>query len=87
MASNPKAPQVMESQQARQDDGEEGGHELSRTSALSVETAITQVARTHSADRTPRCPVGIGFLAKYGKPRRGEGRLTPEPTTESLMAI
>ena len=53
MASNPKVPQVMESQQARQDEGEEGGHELSRTPAPSVETAITQVARTDSADRTP----------------------------------
>jgi len=51
-----------------------------------VETTVTHLARTHSADGTPPSPVGLGFLDKYGKGRRPGGRRTPEPT-ESLMAV
>ena len=69
------------------DEGDEGGDELSRTSAPSVETTVTHLARTHSADRTPRSPVRLGFLEKYGKGPRPGGRRTPEPTGESLMVF
>jgi len=85
MASDLKAPGVIE-WQAGQDEGEEGGAELSRSSAPSVGTTVTHLARSHSADRTPRSLVGLGFLAKYGKAPR-QGRQTPEPTSESLMAV
>ena len=85
MASDPKAREVME-WQAGQNDGAEGGDELSRTSAPSVVTTVTHLTRSHSADQTPRSPVGLGFLAKYGKAQRQGGR-TPEPTSESLMAV
>jgi len=71
MSSDPKPPKCME-WQAGQDDGEEGGNELSRTSAPSVATTVTPVSQSHSADRTPRSPVGLGFLTKYAKaPRQG----------------
>jgi len=85
MSSDPKAPEVME-WQAGQDDREEGGDELSRTSAPSVVTTVTYLAQSHSSDRTPRFPVDLGFLAIYGKAPR-QGRQTPEPTSESLMAV
>jgi len=84
MASDRKAPEVMESQVG--EEGKEWGDELSSAAAPSVETTVTHVARSHSADRTPRCPVGLGFPAKYGPPRRS-GRRTPEHTTESLIAV
>jgi len=90
MSSDPKALEAMEWQGgegAGGDEGDEGGDELSRTLAPSVETMVTYLARTHSADRTPRSPVGLGFLEKYGKGRRPGGRRTPEPTGESLMAV
>jgi len=74
MASDPKAPEVMEWQQGDQGKGEEGGDELSRASAPSVVTTVTHLARSQSADQTPRSPAGLGFLAKYRKPRRGSGR-------------
>jgi len=89
MSSDPKAPEAMEWQGGERpggEEGSEGGDELSRTSAHSVETTVTHLARTHSADPTPRSPVGLGFLEKYGKGRRPGGRRTPEPTSESLMA-
>jgi len=79
MSSDPKALEVME-WQAGQDDGEEAGDELSRTSAPSVVTTVTHVARSHSSDRTPQFPVELGFLATYGKAPR-PGRRTPEPTS------
>jgi len=85
MSSDPKAPEVMECQ-AGPDDGEEGGDELSRTSAPSVVTRVTHLARSHSAVRTPRSTIGLGFLGKYGKAPR-PGRRTPKPTSESLMTI
>jgi len=85
MSSNPKAPEVIE-WQAGQDDGEEGGDELSRTSAPSVVTMVSHLAQSRSPDRTPRSPSGLGFLAKYRK-APGPGRPTPEPTCESLMTI
>jgi len=84
MASDPKAPEVMEWQAG--EEVNEGGDELSSTAAPSVETMVTHLAPSHSADRTLRSPVGLGFLAKYGPPRRS-GRRTPEPTTESLMGF
>jgi len=83
MASDPKEPEAMEWQKGEAADG---GDPLSRTSAPSVETTVTNLARTHAADRTPRSPIGMGFLAKYGAPRKS-GRRTPEPSSESLMAI
>jgi len=83
MASDPKVPKAMEWQEGEAADA---GDELSSVQALSVETTITHLARTHSADRTHRSPVGLGFLDKYGKGRRAGGRRTHEPT-ESLMAI
>jgi len=85
MAADHKAPQVMK-WKASQDDGEEGGDDLSQTSAASVVTTVTHLARSHSADRTPRSSVGLGFLAKYGKTPR-VGRQTPEPTSGSFMAV
>jgi len=89
MSSYSKAPEVIEWQGGEGAGGEEeneGGDELSRTSTPSVETTVTHLARTHLADRTPRSPVGLGFLDKYGKGQRGGGHRTPEPT-ESLMAV
>jgi len=89
MSSDPKAPEAMEWQAGQGvggDEENEGGDELSRTSAPTVETTVTHLARTHSADRTPRSPIGFGFLDKYGKRRRGGCRRTPEPS-ESLMAV
>jgi len=41
--------------------------ELSRASAPGAETTVTHLVRTHSADRTPHSPVGLGFPEKYGK--------------------
>jgi len=85
MISDPKALEVME-WQAGPDDGEEGGDKLSRNPAPSVVTTVTHLVPSHSAERTPRSPVGLGFPAKYGKAPR-QGRRTPEPTSESLMTI
>jgi len=84
MSSDPKAPEAMEWQGGEEENA--GGDELSRTSAPSVETTVTHLARTHSADRTPRSPVGVGFLERFGQTRRGGGRRTLEPRTESLMS-
>ena len=39
--------------QAGHEDGEEGGDDLSRTSAPSVVTTVTHLARSRSADQTP----------------------------------
>jgi len=84
MASDPKAPEAMEWQEGEAVDA---GDELSSVQAPSVETTVTRLARSHSADRTPRSPVGLGSLAKCGKGRRPGGRRTPEPTGESLIAV
>jgi len=85
MASDPKAPEVMEWRQ--EGGGSEGGDELSSVPAPRVATTATRLVRSHSADRTPRSPFGLGFLAKYGgKAPRGSGR-TPKPPGESLMAV
>jgi len=65
----------------------DAGDELSSVQTPSVESTVTQLARSHSADRTPRSPIGLRFLDKYGKGRRPGGRRTPEPTGESLMAV
>jgi len=87
MASDPKAPKVMEWRQEEGGGGSEGRDELSSVQAPSVETTVTHLVRSHSPDRTPRSPVGQRFLAKYaGKAQRGSRR-TPEPTGESLMAV
>ena len=83
MASDPKSPEAMEWQEG---EGADGGDELSQAAAPGVETTVTQLGGTYSADRTPRSPIGMGFLAKYG-PRRKSGRRTPEPRRASLMAI
>jgi len=83
MTSNPKEPEVIEWQQ---EEGDEGGDELSCVQAPSMETTVTHLVLSHSADRTPRSPVGLGFLDKYGKGRQGGDRWTPEPT-ESPMAL
>ena len=83
MASDPKAPVAIEWQEGEAADA---GDEVSSVQAPSVETTVTHQARTHSADRRPRSPVGLGFLDKYGKGRRPGGRRTPEPR-ESLMAV
>ena len=64
MTSNPKEPEVME---WRQEEGDERGDELSSVQAPSVETTGTHLIRSHSADRTPRSPVGLGFIDIYGK--------------------
>ena len=87
MASDPKAPEVMDCRQAEGGEGSEGGDELSSFQAPSMETSVTHLVRSHSADWRPRSPVGLGFLDKYGKGRRPGGRRTPEPTGESLMAV
>jgi len=84
MASDPKAPEAMEWQEGEAADA---GDELSSVQAPSVETTVTHLARSHSADRTPRSPIGLGFLDKYGKGRHPGGRRTLEPTGESLMAV
>jgi len=89
MSSDRKAPEAMEWQGGERPGGEEGskgGDELSSVQAPSVETTVTHLVRSHSADRTPRSPVGLGFLDKYGKGRRPGGRRTLEPTGESLIA-
>jgi len=90
MSSHPKAREAMEWQGGERPGGEkgsEGGDELSSVQAPSVETTVTDLVRSHSADRTPGSPVGLGFLDKYGKGRRPGSRRTPEPMGESLMAI
>jgi len=85
MASNPKETEVMEWRQEEGEEASEGGDELCSAVAPSVETTVTHLARSHSADQAPRSPSALGFLAKFGKaPRHGRG--TPEPT-QSLMAI
>jgi len=84
MASDTKAPEVMEWQGG--EEGNEGGDELSSAAAPRVEITVTHLARSHSADRTPRSPVGLACLANYGPPPRS-GRRTLEPTTESLMGV
>jgi len=53
MTCDPKAPEVMEWQQEDQGEAEEGGDELSRASATSVETPVTHLARSHSGNLTP----------------------------------
>jgi len=53
MASDPKAPEVMEWRQDEGEEGNEGGDELSRASAPSVETKVTHLARSDSADQVP----------------------------------
>jgi len=90
MSSDPKAPEAIEWQGGERPGGEEaseGGDEPSSVQAPSVETTFTHLVRSHSADRTPRSPVGLGFLDKYGKGRRPGGRRTPELPGESLMAV
>jgi len=90
MSSDPIAPEAMEwhgGEQAGGEEGSEGGDELSSVQAPSVETTVNHLVRSHSADRTARSRVGLGFLDKYGKGRRPGGRRTPEPTGESLMAL
>jgi len=90
MSLDPKAPEAMEWQGGERpggEEGSEGGDELASVQAPSVETTVTHLVRSHSADRTPRSPVRLGFLDKYGKGRRLGGRRTPEPTGESLMAV
>jgi len=77
MSSDPKAPEAMEWQGGERPEGgegSEGGDELSCVQAPSVETTVTHLVRCHSADRTPRSPVGLGFLEKYGKGRRPGNR-------------
>jgi len=90
MSSDPKAPEAMEWQAGEPPGGEEesdGGDELSSVQAPSVETTVTHLIRSHSADQTTRSPVGLGFLDKYGKGRRPGARRTPELSGESLMAV
>jgi len=53
MASNPKEPEVMEWGRGEGEEGNEGGVDLSSAAAPSVETMVTHLARSHSADRTP----------------------------------
>jgi len=65
MASDPKAPEAMEWQGGERPGGQErseGGDELSSVQAPSVETTVTHLVRSYSADGTPRSPVGLGFL-------------------------
>jgi len=84
MSPNPKEPEAMEWQQQ----GEEGGDELSRTSASSKETTVTPLSRAHSADLAPCFPASaIGSLATYRKARREYGRQTSEPAIDPIMHI
>jgi len=87
MASDPKAPEVMEWRQEEGEEGNEGGDELSSVQAPSVELTVTHLARSHLADRTPQSPVCLGFMAKYGGRVQKDGRRTREPTGESLRAF
>jgi len=84
MASDPKAPEVMEWRQEEGEEGNKGGDELPSAAAPSVEITVTHLARSHSAHQPSRSPSGLGFLAKFEKAPR-HGRRTPEPT-ESLRA-
>jgi len=97
MTSNPQAPEAMEWQREGAEDqrrvtevgGEEpeGGDELSRPSAPCVETTVTHLSRSYSADQTAGSPrIAIGFLLRYRKRRTG-GRQTPEPPTDPIMRI
>jgi len=73
MSFDPKAPESIEWQGGAGrggEEGDEGGDELSRTSAPIVETTVTHLAQTHSANQTTRFPVRFGFVEKYGKGRR-----------------
>lgn len=84
MASDPKAPEGMEWQQ---EEAAEGGDKFSRASAPSVETTVTHLTRSHSADQAPPSPgLRLGFLERHGR-RRAEGRRTHEPTSDPLMGI
>jgi len=86
MASDPKAPEVMEWRQEEGEGGSEGGDELSSVQAPSVETTVTHLVRSHSSDQIPS-PIGLGFMAKYGRKVPRGSRCTPEPTGKSLMAV
>jgi len=55
--------------------------------APSVKTTVTHVVRSHSADQAPQSPVGLGFLVKYGRPKQGASRQTPEPASNSIMSL
>jgi len=85
MASDPKAPELMEWRQEQGGEGSKGGDELSSVQAPRVETTATHIVQSHSAERTPRSAVGLGFIAKYGGKAPRGSRPTPEPTNESLM--
>jgi len=84
MASDPKAPEVMEWRQEEGEEVNQEGDEHPSVAAPIVPTTVTHIARSHSAHQVPRSPTGLGFLAKFGK-APGQGRRTPEPT-ESLIA-
>jgi len=56
MASDPKAPEAMEWEEAEQQGEGDAGDELSKTSAPNVETTVWHLARTYSPDRTLRSP-------------------------------
>jgi len=87
MASDPKAPEVMEWRQEEGEGGSEGGDELSSVQAPRVETTFTHLVRWLLGDRTHQSPVGLGFMEKYGGKAPPGSRPTPEPTGESLMAV
>jgi len=89
MSADPKAPEVREWQGgegAGRGEENERADKLSGTSAPSVETTVTHLARTHTAHQTAYTPIRLGFQDKYGMGRRGGGHRTPEPT-KSLMAF
>ena len=87
MASDRKAPELMEWRQEEGEGGSERGDELSSVQAPSVETTVTHLVRSHSVDWTLQSPVGLGFIEKYGGKAPPGSRRTPEPTGKSLMAV
>ena len=97
MTSNPQAPEAIEWQREGAEDQRrlteeggqeaEGGDEMSRPSAPSVETTVTHLSRSHSADQTAGPPgTAIGFLLRYPK-RRAGGRQRPKAPTNPIMSI
>jgi len=82
MASDPKAPEVMEWQQS---EGGGGQDELSQDTTPSVETDSTRLVWSHSGGPTPRSPsLSIGFLVKQ-RCRWTRGSKSPAPTTDPIM--
>jgi len=82
MASDPKAPEVMEWQQSEEGGGQD---ELSQDTGPSVGMDRTRLARSHSGCLAPSSPsLSIGFLVQQ-RSREPRGSKSPTPTHNPLI--